>query len=641
MTLDEIFKPNGLLSGHFLEYEQRTGQVEMAKLVESAIKSSYSAVIEGATGVGKSFAYLIPLILSGEQTIISTSNKSLQDQLSNKDLPSLKKILPVEFTWEVLKGKNNYFCHEHFKMHEKEIKAYLMRQGMDNTEAKLKLKEIAKWATETLDGDIEYYPNNLPQPIKEMISCDTRTVHEKESIYAKLCFANKARERAKKARILLINHTLLALDVSLRRETDGEAKILPDAQVIIIDEAHTFERYAIMAFSDDISWFSLFHLINWSIVHKSVDAEFINTLVEAFKGVLNGFIPEKGISGYYSQKKFDKFEGFDKVILMLETLITKIKNDEKVNKDDVGRAKVKEVTKETDNLIKRLLALSVEDENMLKWSEAKTNERGEPSVRLKSVPIDISGILREGLFENHVVICTSATLAVNGNFDFFRYQVGMPETALELIVESPFDFKKNALVYISTGEKEKHWEMSKLLSYSKGRAFVLFTSYKDMKYFYDVVDTPYPKLIQDNGISRVQLLEDFKNTPNAILFATKSFWEGVDVKGAQLSMVIIHKLPFENPSDLVYSSKIEKIDAKLGKGKHWSKFTIPDACLKLKQGIGRLIRSQTDTGVIAILDARINYQSYGKIVLKSLPNAYRTQKLEKVEQAFKKWELGN
>lgn len=637
MKLDEVFKPNGLLANHFPEYEQRIGQVEMASLVESAIKSRYSAVIEGATGIGKSFAYLIPLILSEEQAIISTSNKSLQDQLSNKDLPSLKKILSVDFSWEVLKGKNNYFCHEHFKMHEKEIKYYLMKQGLNNTEAKLELKRIAKWATETIDGDVEYYPNDLPPAVKELITCDTKTIHEKESVYANLCFANRARERAKTARILLVNHTLLALDISLRRETDDQVKILPDSEVIIIDEAHTFEKYAIMAFSDDVGWFSLFHLLNWSIVHKSIDESFINALSTAFKGVLNGFLPEKGISDYYPQKKFDKFNGFDKVISMLNTLIEKIKNDEKVNKDEMGQTKVKEVTREAENLIRRLQALSMEDENMLRWSEAKDNDKGSPTIRLKSVLIDISEILREGLFKNRVVICTSATLAINNNFDFFKYQIGMPETALELIVESPFDFKKNTLIYISTGEYEKRWEIEQLLSFSKGRAFVLFTSYKDMRSFYETVDAPYPKLIQDNGISRVQLLEEFKNTPNAVLFATKSFWEGVDVKGEKLSMVIIHKLPFENPSDLVYSSKIEKIDKKLGKGKHWSKFTIPDACLKLKQGVGRLIRSQTDTGVIAILDARINYQGYGKIVLRSLPNAYRTQKLEKVKLAFKRW----
>lgn len=392
-----------------------------------------------------------------------------------------------------------------------------------------------------------------------------------------------------------------------------------------------------MAFSDEISWFTLHHLLKWNLVNKLIDKQFLQALSGAFSDILRGYLPPKGMSTYYEQKKLVKIEGFEPIILMLGELIEKIKSSKKLSNDEATQIKVKEIIKEAEHLIQRLQTLSEEDDNMLRWSEARDNAQKQPIVRIKSVPLDISGLLREWLFDKHTVICTSATLAVNKSFEFFRYQVGMPEKSKELIVDSPFNFKENSLIYISNGSDEKFHEIEQLLSYSKGRAFILFTSYKDMEYFYDIVNTPYPKLIQSSGVSRITLLETFKNTANAVLFATRSFWEGVDIKGDGLLQVIIPKLPFEIPSDIVYSSKIAKIDEKLGKGKHWTKYTIPDMCLKLKQGVGRLIRSTTDVGAISILDARINYQNYGKAVINTLPSAYRTQKLDIVEKFYKRW----
>lgn len=636
MKLDDIFTPDGLLAKQFNDYEQRDSQVLMANLVDEAITKGTSAIIEGATGVGKSFAYLIPLILSGQTAIVSTSNKSLQDQLSNKDLPALKQLLPIEFSWAVLKGRNNYFCHEHFKSHEKEILQIFTKNNSSRTDGVLKLKALATWAETDEIGDIEFFPEELPKGVKELITCVTGTVHEKGSSYYDLCFANKARERAKKVNIILVNHTLLALDISIKKESEGKAKILPDVKVIIIDEAHTFEQYAVMAFSDEISFFSLMHLLNWSIVRKTLNKNEIQELYTTMHDILLKFLPEKGETGYYNQKKFDKFYGFENIIILINRLIEKLKGNKHLGNDETVSAKIREVIKEAEHLVKRLDLLTEEDENMLRWSEAKDSQLGSPTIRLKSVPLDVSDLLKIGLFEKHTVICTSATLSINKSFDFFRYQVGMPQIAMELIVDTPFNFKDNALIYISSGEFEKIWEVQKLLELSKGRAFILFTSYRDMERCYQEVDIPYAKLIQRNGVSRVNLLEDFKKTDNAVLFATKSFWEGVDVKGEKLSMVIVYKLPFESPSNLIYTSKTEKIDKRFGKGSHWSKLTIPDMCLKLKQGVGRLIRSKTDIGVIAILDARINHQNYGQQVINSLPDTYRTQKLEKVKAFFER-----
>jgi len=623
----------GLLSRHFAGYEIRDGQVSMAKIVERAIGKNSCAVIEGATGVGKSIAYLVPIILSGKKAIISTSNKSLQDQLANKDLPMLKKILKTDISWEVLKGRNNYFCMESYEAHKGEILDRMVYMGISSKNARLRLSDTLRWAKKTTDGDIESLPVSFPSGITEMMTCNDTIDHKKGSPFR--CFASEARARAKKARILLINHSLLALDIAIRIKTDGSASFLPDNQVVVVDEAHNLERYAIMAFSEEISIFSLTHLTNKKVVRDSVKASKINKLVAGFVSILKGYMPSISKDGYYKQEEFGCFVGFGETILGLMEVSRAIEGNKKIKKDDLSKIRAGEVVKECHSLIRRLKALEEKNDNILRWSEARKTSAG-TTVLLKSVPIEVAGILKENLFNNRTVICTSATLAAGGNFDFLSYQIGVPDSAIKLITSSPFDFKKQSLIYITSGRQERDWEIQELLKHSRGRAFILFTSYKDMNSCYEKIDIPYPKLIQSVGVSRRQLLDEFRTTPNAILFATRSFWEGIDIQGEQLSMVVIYKVPFENPSDLIYLSKIRKMDEELGKGAHWMGYTVPDACLKLKQGIGRLIRTRNDMGVIALMDARVNYQNYGKTILGSLPPTYKTQNLDDVRKFFER-----
>lgn len=637
MQLNDVFSADGLLKKKFPTYQIREGQVAMATLVAQALEERRSAVIEGATGVGKGFAYLIPSIIKNEKVIVSTSNKSLQDQLNNKDLPVLQEVLDQKISWAVLKGKNNYFCHEHFNVNMDEIRNELLRSDKqyDFSDADLIIQDIAKWADQEEIGDLEYMPFELPFKVREMIGCDNNTVHEKDSDGARFCFASRARERAKTAQIVLVNHTLLALDINLRRESDGHVSILPETKVVIIDEAHEFEKSAVLAFSDEISMNSLYHLLNWTIVKKITSPEHRQGLLKALGSVLTRYLPEKG-QVYYSQLKVAKFEGLEPVLTGIEILIGSLNRYEA--KDDQSNSKIKEIIKEADNFKKRLIMISEEDDNMLRWSEARDNQRGEPVIKLKSVPLDISDMLRYGLFNEKVVICTSATLSVNKTFDFFRQQVGMSDDGLELIVPSPFDYKKQAMVYITDGSNDKEWEVSELIKMSKGRAFILFTSYKDLNNAYQYLPMDYPKIKQgQDGMTRSQVLQLFKDTPNAVLFATKSFWEGVDIVGEKLSLVVIWKIPFENPRDLVFSSKCEKLDKKLDrKGISFIKLAVPDACIKLKQGSGRLIRSVEDTGVIALMDARVNYANYKDMIINSLPDAYRTQQLPKVAKFFER-----
>lgn len=639
MTLNDVFKLDGILKTKFPDYEIREGQVKMATLVERSLREHKSAVIEGATGVGKGFAYLIPAIINNVPIIVSTSNKSLQDQLDSKDLPFLKEALGLNISWTVLKGKSNYFCYEHYHINEVEIINKLLSNRAlmmnDFSEAQVFYQKLGTWADTDETGDLEHCPFELPQTIRDLISCTNQTSHDKESPYHEKCFANKSRMRAKTSQIVLINHSLLALDISIRNETDGMVSILPETNLIVIDEAHMFEKASILAFSDEISIFSLLHLLNWEIVKKSVSKQELETVKKAFNSALEAHLPEKGSNGYYMQKKAVKFDNLTGVVDVLDMIIHKIETNTDLGTGEAIEAKIKEIVKEAKHLQTRLKALMEENENMLRWSEAKDDKNGKPIIKLKSVPLDISPLLKSGLFSKKTVVCTSATLSVHKSFDFFKEQVGMAD-CFELIVPSPFDYKRQALVYIPT-EDNKIEDMELLIKMSRGNAFVLFTSYKDMRYCFETVQIPYPKFIQNSDQTRSQTLEEFKNTEGAVLFATKTFWEGVDIKGDKLRLVIIHKIPFENPYDLVFSSKCEQIDAKYGKKVSFMKYAIPDACIKLKQGVGRLIRSKDDKGVIALLDPRVNYShSYKRQVLDSLPPSYITQQLPKVKNFYAK-----
>jgi len=636
MQLNDIFSTEGLLKQKFPNYKVREGQVKMASLVLQAIQEKKNAIIEGSVGCGKGLGYLIPIILSGEKVIVSTSNKSLQDQLDKKDLPDLEKVFDKKLSWTVIKGKSNYFCQSNFENNIDDIKRELSWISSDYnfSNADLMVQNIAQWAEKETIGDLEYLPMELPFKVRELIACNNQTVHEKDSKEQLSCFAFKAKQKAQVGQIILVNHSLLALDISIRKKSEGYAKILPDIQIVVIDEAHDFEKQAILAFSDEISLLSLYHLLNWSLLKKVFSKAKQQELIKSLYLVLHNYLPEWG-GKYYAQRKEVKFDGLETVINGIEDVIYSLSSVKIEN--DKTEIKIKEIKKEAKNLQDRLKEMSKEDENTLRWAEARNNAKGEPIIKLRSVPLDISVMLKEGLFKDKAVICTSATLSVYKKFDFFKQQIGISDNCLELIAPSPFNFREQALVYITDGSQDKEWEVSELLKMSKGRAFILYTSYADMDKGFQYIKTQYPKIKQgQNGMTRSQILEQFKNTPNAVLFATKSFWEGVDIVGEKLSLVVIWKIPFENPRDLVFSSKCEKIDKKAGRGVSFIRYAVPDACLKLKQGSGRLIRSSKDFGVIALLDPRINHASYKNMIIESLPPSYRTQQLEKVKSFFEK-----
>lgn len=626
MKLNKIFEPKGVLSKHFDDYEYRPEQLEMAEMVKRVVSGDKNAMIEGGTGVGKSFAYLVPAILSGEKTMVATSNKSLQDQLDKKDLPELFKMLGKEFTWAVVKGRANYFCEENFRNNSEEINKELSRVGVN---------DIVEWVKKDGIGDMEFYPEYLSPKIRELVTCETGLKHG-EKAHKAICYADLAKEKAEGVDIVLVNHTLLALDVAIRMKSDGKAKILPEYDLLVIDEAHSFPGYASMAFSDEVNIWSIKHLVNATLVRTIMDRKTIAGIEAGFRKAVKEYLPEKKY-GWYVQREEKVFKGMDGVVKGLEKVLVAL--DKRKNAADSGMALMAtKLSNEADNLIRKLKNMGKDIPNMLRWSEAKdANDKAfEPTITLKSVPIDIADILHAGIFSQGKAVCISATLSTNGNFIFYADLLGVPNNAYHLIVGSPFDYEKNTLFYITPGEKEQSYELSKLLEASKGRALVLFTSYMAMKQMYDNVETEHPKLIQTQGVSRKMLLEEFLEKDNAVLFGTKSFWQGVDIRGAKLSMVVIHKIPFDNPSDLIYRSRTEKCDEEHGRGAHWERLTIPSACIQIKQGAGRLVRSKEDKGVFVLLDARVNFKNYKEAVIGSFPLAPRTQTLEKVFDFFKK-----
>lgn len=627
---DDIFKQGGVLSKHHDNYESRPSQLGMANLVAEAIQEKKNAIIEGETGVGKSMAYLVPSIYSGEKIVVSTSNKNLQDQLYKKDLPFLQKALDKDFSFTVLKGRSNYFSFMMFETNQE-----ILQKKLSNKQIHI----IREWAKEELEddgtGEINNTPIELPQDVKRLIVGSTEVKPETGSSYADMDFGNRARIKAKESQVLLVNHTLLALNASIILKSDNKANIFPLPKILIIDEAHAFEHYAQLAFKDRINQYSMRHFLGNSLVRNicgnkktaDLEADFLKKLHLNYK-------PPK-VNNYYQDTpyKIFKFGGFvDKLRGCVNELTSaKAKADEK------GEVRISSLIAEGKHLIQRLRHLSQENKAEVRWAEA-TEYRKNVTVSICSAPLDISNLMEGAIFDRvKTSIVTSATLAVNGKLDYVKTSLGLKEDVLEMLAKSPFDFKKNTLLFIPKEFTNEFDTAKELVEASGGGVLFLFTSYRALNEHYRAMDVKYPKFKQEYGVSRNKLLNDFKKSGNGVLFATKSFWEGVDIQGESLKMVLIHKLPFPNPSDLLYKTRIQRIDEIHGrKGSHWMSFTLPKMCIDLKQGVGRLIRSKTDYGVIAILDTRLNTARYQKQVLNSLPETYTTQKTEKVKDFFQK-----
>ena len=633
----DIFGPGGVLSKRHPGYEFRRSQLEMAELVDNAFQKHQHALIEAGTGTGKTLAYLIPAIQSGRRVVISTATKSLQEQLFTKDVPFLQKYFAPDLKVALMKGRNNFLCRQ--KVHLMEGQPVL--KGMDEIDW---FSQIRDWEKLTETGDraeLTFLPDDAELWNRIDARSDTCT-SQKCPEFAN-CFITGMHQRAQEADLIIVNHHLFFADLAIRQDDFGS--ILPEYAAVIFDEAHEIEDVASDYFGRAVSSYKLDELardaeqtlrllqVSAPTVRRSVTQlrERAHSFFDAFPAREGRYPFEPSERAGFLEQNREAYEslamGLKRIELELAALTTK--PDEIVN---IARRAAE---------IRRELAFLLEsnERNYVYWFE----RRGK-GVFLAATPIDVSEILREKLFDQFdTVVLTSATLAVAGHFDFLKQRLGL-QAVTERVLPHEFDFREQALLYLPVALPDvRHAsfpvhaadEIARLLEITEGRAFCLFTSYVQMRDAFERVRAKvgFPLLLQGTA-PRSVLLERFKSTPNAVLFATASFWQGVDVPGEQLSCVIIDRLPFAVPSDPIVAARVRAL--KEDGRDAFAEYQVPEAVLALKQGFGRLIRSRSDRGILAILDNRIQRMRYGKIFLESLPDYTTTQDLAVVARFMEK-----
>ena len=616
----------------------------MADAVASALNEKKHLIVEAGTGTGKTLAYLVPAILSGKRVVVSTGTKNLQEQLFFKDIPFLETHLgPLRACY--MKGRANYACRQKIYDAEKE-------PVLDGLEEVADFRIIREWEKATETGDRAEI-KTLPESSTAWAKVDARSdlCSGQKCTQFERCFITLMHQKAQASDIIIVNHHLFFADLAVKGGLLDSAMggIIPEYNAVIFDEAHEIEDVAGQYFGVNVSSYQFEELIRdvAALSHRKTfsSPELDRVLMMVSEraayffmlfGVASNGIPgaTDGRTGFRSHEAFlikneeiyrDVLAGLELVALQLELLRAAPEDAIPL----VNRARE----------ISRRLQFWMEsgDRAYVYWIE----KRGRGTF-LQATPIDVSSVLDQKLFDHlETAVLTSATLAVAGGFEFTKERLGL-RNARTLVVPSHFDYFSQALFYVpqdlpdprSSGfTTAASREIIELLMLSKGRAFVLFTSYQQMRLVHDRVclEVPYPTLLQGTS-PRSALLEQFKATPNAVLFATSSFWQGVDVPGEQLSCVIIDKLPFAVPSDPVVEARIAAI--REDGGEPFSSYQVPQAAIALKQGFGRLIRSRADRGVLTLLDNRITKTRYGQIFFDSLPDYAFTTKRDDVEKFF-------
>ena len=645
-----LFDAAGPLAREVPAFKFRSQQVEMAEAVAEAIDHHRVLIAEAGTGTGKTFAYLVPALISGGKVIISTGTKTLQDQLFHRDLPTVRRALNVPVTTALLKGRANYVCHYHLDRTAKEGR-------LPHREDVRDLQRIEKFVRLTKSGDKAELAD-VPEgaPIWAFVTSTRENCLGQQCPNYKDCFVMAARREALAADVVVVNHHLFFADVVLRDE--GMSELLPACNTVILDEAHQLPDTATLFFGEEISTAQILELVRDTVAELLTNAPELPEPVEAARSLDKAArdlrlsvgtakadsrqAPGAGreatrmaVGALLDNQEFWSAAGelklrLDKLATLLEFQAERAEGIENCwrRAAEIRDCLVRWVTPETAENVR--------------WVEVFNQ-----ALQLHATPLSVAGVFRKQL-EGHprAWILTSATLAVQGDFSHFKAEMGLDDAATGCW-ESPFDYANQAVLYLPQGlpipGSPEHTEAvvdaaMPVIRASGGRAFLLFTTLRAMqraqaflsdRFAAEKLD--YPILTQGEG-SRSELLERFRRLGNAVLIASQSFWEGVDVRGEALSLVVIDKLPFAPPDDPVLAARIESV-ARSGRNA-FMEYQLPQAVISLKQGAGRLIRDETDRGVLMICDPRLTSKPYGRRIWQSLPPMRRTRELADVVAFF-------
>lgn len=642
----EDLRNGGTLSRSLPGYQERGPQIEMATLVEQAIAEEKHAILEAKTGSGKSMAYLIPIVRSGKKAIVSTANKALQEQLFNKDVPFLQKHLQ-HFDAALVKGMGNYVCLDRL---EKEQNEGLSFYAQDQTLPKV----VDATRKPQFNGDFESLPFQISSELRGKINGNPDECARRKCPLFGQCYYYKMRAGADHAQVIVTNHSMLMLD------TVSGGKLLPKRDVVVVDEAHMLEGVASDAFTVEIAPTRLYTLLALKKLREHTDEKLqkrATEQVDALWRILEMRFPEDHkINRLALLEAIQEGLTLSKTIGILASQLRERKPGTLTEKEEGLYNRLIERTQQIADDLQAVFALD-NDEYVYYLERYQVKQLDQ--VKVAMVPLTVANLLRETLFTDNKAVCTSATLAtpakVGGqpSFDFYQQQVGLddPET-LTKILPTVFDYEHNALLYLpndlpepafgntkeaKTYEAAISAKMLALVEASQGRAFLLFSSRRMMNIALDQIRFKLERqgynLFVQNDYPTTELVKRFKTTEKAVLFGLRTFWEGVDVSGEALSLVVIDKLPFIPTDDPVMSAKMKYIERTM-RQHPFSAYSLPMVVLQLNQGVGRLIRSDTDTGVMAILDSRMTTATYGKKILTCLPPAKQVNSIQDVEQFF-------